>query len=316
MINVEIAIETNNLKKHFGDIHAVDGIDLQIPKGELFGFLGPNGAGKTTTISMLSTILPPTSGKANILGYDIHKDAKKIRKIIGVCPQEIVLYERLTARENINLIAKMHGMNKIDYKQKTDDLLERMGLLERADSLVKTYSGGMKRRVNVLMSVIHDPEIVIFDEPTAGLDPQSRRVVWDFIRDFQEKESTIILTTHNMEEADDLSDELVIIDHGKIIAQGTPKELKGRIGKGDVIEFKVKDKVNREEVIERVEKLDFIKWVKAVGKHRIILNALDGLRRITEILDTVKEKMLDISIRKNTLEDVFIDLTGRRLRDV
>jgi ABC-2 type transport system ATP-binding protein len=313
---METAIETTNLKKYFGDIHAVDGIDLQIPKGALYGFLGPNGAGKTTTISMLSTILPPTSGTAKILGYDIHKDAKKIRHIIGVCPQEIVLYDRLTARENINLIAKMHGMHKIEYTKKTDELLERMGLLERADSLVKTYSGGMRRRVNVLMAVIHDPEIVIFDEPTAGLDPQSRRVVWDFIRDFQKRESTIILTTHNMEEADDLSDELVIIDHGKIIAQGTPKELKGRIGKGDVIEFKVKDNVDREEVIQRVNKLDFIKWAKAVGKHRIILNALDGLRRINEILDIVEVKMLDISIRNNTLEDVFIDLTGRRLRDV
>lgn len=313
---METAIETTNLKKYYGDIHAVDGIDLQIPKGSLYGLLGPNGAGKTTTISMLSTILPPTSGTAKILGYDIRKDAKEIRHIIGVCPQEIVLYERLTARENINLIAKMHGMDKPEYKEKTDELLERMGLLDRADSLVKTYSGGMKRRVNVLMAVIHDPEIVIFDEPTAGLDPQSRRVVWDFIRDFQKKKSTIILTTHNMEEADDLSDELVIIDHGKIIAQGTPKDLKGRLGKGDVIEFKVKDNVNREDVIQRVDKLDFIKWTKAVGKHRIILNALDGLRRINEILDTVEVKMLDISIRNNTLEDVFIDLTGRRLRDV
>ncbi len=315
MINVEIAIETKNLKKYFGDIHAVDGIDLQIPKGELFGFLGPNGAGKTTTISMLSTILPPTSGEASILGNDIRKDAKNIKKIIGVCPQEIVLYERLSAKENINLIAKMHGLKKADYKEKTDDLLGRMNLLDRANSLVKTYSGGMKRRVNVLMAVIHDPEVVIFDEPTAGLDPQSRRVVWDFIRDFQKKNATIILTTHNMEEADDLSDELIIIDYGKIIAQGTPKELKGRLGKGDVIEFKVKEQVNRVEVIPRLEKLDFVRWVKPVGKRRIILNGLDGLRRINEVIDAVEVKMLDISIRKNTLEDVFIDLTGRRLRE-
>ncbi len=312
---MELAIETKNLKKHFGDIHAVDGIDLQVPKGTLFGFLGPNGAGKTTTISMLSTILPPTSGEATILGNDIRKDANKIKEIIGVCPQEIVLYERLSARENINLIAKMHGLKKADYKEKTDDLLGRMNLLDRADSLVKTYSGGMKRRVNVLMAVIHDPEIVVFDEPTAGLDPQSRRVVWDFIRDFQKKNATIILTTHNMEEADDLSDELIIIDYGKIIAQGTPKELKGKLGKGDVIEFKVKEQVNRDIVIERLKKLDFVKWVKSVGKRRIILNGLDGLRRINEIIDAVEVKMLDISIRNNTLEDVFIDLTGRRLRD-
>ena len=315
MINVELAIETKNLKKYFGDIHAVDGIDLQVPRGALFGFLGPNGAGKTTTISMLSTILPPTSGEASILGNDIRKDAKNIKKIIGVCPQEIVLYERLTAKENINLIAKMHGLKKADYKEKTDDLLGRMNLLDRANSLVKTYSGGMKRRVNVLMAVIHDPEVVIFDEPTAGLDPQSRRVVWDFIRDFQKKNATIILTTHNMEEADDLSDELIIIDYGKIIAQGTPKELKGRLGKGDVIEFKVKEQVNRVEVIPRLEKLDFVRWVKPVGKRRIILNGLDGLRRINEVIDAVEVKMLDISIRKNTLEDVFIDLTGRRLRE-
>lgn len=312
---MELAIETKNLTKYFGDVHAVDGIDLQVPKGTLFGFLGPNGAGKTTTISILSTILPPTSGEATILGNDVQKDANKIKKIIGVCPQEIVLYERLSARENINLIAKMHGLKKEDYKEKTDNLLGRMNLLERADSLVKTYSGGMKRRVNVLMAVIHDPEVVIFDEPTAGLDPQSRRVVWDFIRDFQKKNATIILTTHNMEEADDLSDELIIIDNGKIIAQGTPKELKGKLGKGDVIEFKVKEDVNREEIIPRLEQLDFIQWVKPVGKRRIILNGLDGLRRINEIIDAVKEKMLDISIRKNTLEDVFIDLTGRRLRD-
>lgn len=213
VIVLDLAIETNNLKKYFGDIHAVDGIDLQIPRGSLFGVLGPNGAGKTTTLRMLSTILHPTSGEAAVLGFDIKKEAREIKKRIGVCPQELVLYPRLTARENIHLIAQMHGMAKRDYKERTDGLLGKMNLLDRANSLVKGFSGGMKRRVNVLMAVIHEPELLFFDEPTAGLDPQSRRVVWDFIRDFQEKESTIILTTHSMEEADDLSDELIIIDH-------------------------------------------------------------------------------------------------------
>jgi len=184
---MDLAIETNNLKKHFRDIRAVDGIDLALPKGSIYGFLGPNGAGKTTVISMLSTVLPPTSGKATILGYDLKKQSNKITECIGVCPQDIVLYERLTARENINLIAQMHGLKKADYKERTDDLLGQMNLLDRANSLVKTYSGGMKRRVNVLMAVIHEPELIFFDEPTAGLDPQSRRVVWDFIKDFQEK---------------------------------------------------------------------------------------------------------------------------------
>lgn len=309
------AIETKDLKKYFGDIHAVDGIDLKIPKGSLFGVLGPNGAGKTTTIRMLSTILHPTSGDAKVLGFDVKKEVSKIKRRIGLCPQELVVYPRLTARENIHLIAQMHGMAKKDYKERTDDLLGKMNLLDRANSLVKGFSGGMKRRINVLMAVVHEPELLFFDEPTAGLDPQSRRVVWDFIRDFQERECTIILTTHNMEEADDLSDELVIIDHGKIIAQGTPDELKGKLGEGDILEFKIKEIEQREEIIERAKTLDFVRWGKPVGKHRIVLNALDGLRRVSEIMDVVKVKMEDISVRKNTLEDVFIDLTGRRLRD-
>ncbi|MFX0036217.1 MAG: ABC transporter ATP-binding protein [Candidatus Hermodarchaeota archaeon] len=312
---MELAIETHNLKKYFGTIHAVDGIDIQIQKGSLYGVLGPNGAGKTTTIRMLSTILHPTDGNATVLGFDIKNDAREIKRRIGVCPQELVLYPRLTARENIHLIAQMHGMAKKDYKERTDELLGKMNLLDRANSLVKNFSGGMKRRINVLMAVVHEPELLFFDEPTAGLDPQSRRVVWDFIRDFQQKECTIILTTHSMEEADDLSDELVIIDYGKIITKGTPDELKGTLGEGDILEFKVKEIEQRDEIIERAKSLDFVKWGKPVGKHRIVLNALDGLRRVSEIMDVVKVKMEDISVRKNTLEDVFIDITGRRLRD-
>lgn len=312
---MELAVETKNLKKYFRDIHAVDGIDLKIPKGSLFSVLGPNGAGKTTTIRILSTVLFPTSGDATVLGFDVKKEASEIQKRIGVCPQEIVMYQRLTARENIHLIAQMHGMAKNDYKEKTDELLGKMNLMDRADSIIKDFSGGMKRRLNVLMAVVHEPELLFFDEPTAGLDPQSRRVVWDFIRDFQERESTIILTTHSMEEADDLSDELVIIDHGKIIAQGSPDKLKGKLGEGDILEFKVKEVEQRSEIIERAQKLDFVQWGKSVGKHRVILNAFDGLRRISEIMDIIEVKMEDMKVRKNTLEDVFIDLTGRRLRD-
>ena len=313
---MEYVIETYDLKRYFnGKIKAVDGINLKVPKGSLFGFLGPNGAGKSTTISMLSTILPPTSGNATIHGYDLLKESKKIKKLIGVCPQELVLWENLTARENIHLIAQMHKMAKSDYKERTDELLGQMNLLERSNDLVRKYSGGMKRRVNVLMAVIHEPELIFFDEPSAGLDPQSRRVVWDFIKDFQKKKKTIILTTHNMEEADDLSDKLVIIDQGKIIATGKPSELKGSLGNGDIIEFKINGEVTREELIPRIERLDFVESVVPIGKKRIALHAMDGLRRISEIMDTVQVKMLDIAIRKNTLEDVIINLTGRRLRD-
>jgi ABC-2 type transport system ATP-binding protein len=312
---MELAIEAKNLTKNYDEIQAVNGINLKVPKGTLFGILGPNGAGKSTTISMLSTVLPPTAGRVKILGYDLSDDSKEIKKHIGVCPQELVLYERLTARENIHLIAQMHGMDKKFYKKRTEELLEKMNLLDRADDLVKTFSGGMKRRINVLMSVIHEPEVIFFDEPTAGLDPQSRRAVWDFIRDFQKQDAAIILTTHNMEEADDLSDYVVIIDHGKIIAEGKPEELKGRVGEGDIIEFKVEEGVNREVLISRIKKLDFVKWSKSVGKRKVVINALDGLRKISTIIDAAKVKMHDVSIRSNTLEDVFIDLTGRRLRD-
>ena len=310
-----LAVETHDLKKYFGEIKAVDGIDLEISKGTLFGFLGPNGAGKTTTLSILSTMLPKTSGKVTILGFDIEKQANEIRKRIGICPQDLVMYPRLTARENVHLIAQMHGILRADYKGRTDELLGQMNLLERANSLAKTFSGGMKRRLNVLMAVIHEPELLFLDEPSAGLDPQSRHVVWDFIKGFQKQNATIILTTHDMAEADDLSDELVIIDHGKIIEKGKPKDLKNRLGEGDIVEFKVAEIDLRDEIVERIKQLDFVKWAQVFGKQMIKLNALGGLKRISEIMDAVEVKMLDIGVHENTLEDVFIDLTGRELRE-
>ncbi|MFX1275372.1 MAG: ABC transporter ATP-binding protein [Promethearchaeota archaeon] len=313
---IQYIIETRKLTKYYGkSIRAVNGINLRIPKGALFTFLGPNGAGKSTTISMLTTILPPTKGTAIISGFDIRKHTKKIRQIIGVCPQELSIYDNLTARENIYLIAKMHKMRKRDYVERTDELLGKMGLTDRANDKVKKFSYGMKRRVNVLMAVVHDPEIIFFDEPSTSLDPQSRRVVWDFIKEFQNKNKTIILTTHNMEEADVLSNNLVIIDHGRIIAAGTPEELKGTLGRGDIINFRINSYMRSDEVIPRIQMLDFIDSVYKIDDKRIELRALDGLRRISEIMDAVQVKMLDITIRRNSLEDVFINLTGRSLRD-
>jgi ABC-2 type transport system ATP-binding protein len=266
-------------------------------------------------MKMLSGILYPTSGELKVLGMDLIRNGHGIRRRIGVCPQELVIYPRLTAKENIHLIAQMHGLSKKDYKERSDELLGRMNLLDRANSLSQTYSGGMKRRLNVLMAVVHEPELLFFDEPTAGLDPQSRRIVWDFIKEFQARESTIILTTHSMEEADDLADELVIIDNGKIITRGTPSKLKSSLGGGDNIEFKVNNPALRSEIIKRAKSLEFVRWGKELGKQRIVLNALGGLRRISEIMDAVEVNMRDISVRENTLEDVFIDLTGRRLRN-
>ncbi len=313
---IKYIIETHQLRKYFGkNLKAVDGINLRIPKGTLFTLLGPNGAGKSTTISMLTTILPPTSGTAYISGFDIRKHAKKIRQIIGVCPQELSIYGNLTARENIYLIAKMHKMKKIDYKERTDELLGKMGLTDRADDKVSKYSFGMRRRVNVLMAVVHDPEIIFFDEPSTSLDPQSRRVVWDFIKEFQDKNKTIILTTHNMEEADILSNYLVIIDHGRIIANGTADELKGTLGRGDIITFKINSYMHSGDVIPRIQGLDFIDSVYTLDDKTIELRAKDGLRRISEIMETIPTRIYDLSVRRNSLEDVFLSQTGRRLRD-
>ncbi len=311
------AIEIIDLKKEFGNILAVNGLSFNVSQGSLFGLLGPNGAGKTTTISIISTILPPTSGAVKIFGRDLRKETNKIKSMIGICPQELALFERLTARENIHLIAQMHGLSKIDYKEKTDDLLGKMNLLERCDDLVKKYSGGMKQRVNILMAIVHEPQLIILDEPSAGLDPQSRRAIWDLIKEYQKKGCTILLTTHSMEEADELSDQLAIIDHGKVIAKGTPKELKGRLGNGDIIEFKVKEEFvdRRHEIVEKLKTFDFVQWVKILGKSGIVLNAFNSSKRISELMDTIHSKVNDISIRNNSLEEVFLDLTGRRLRD-
>ena len=258
-----------------------------------------------------------------VRGQILHllKQQHKIREIIGYCPQEIVLYDRLTAKENIHLIAKMHKLHPLDYKERTDDLLGQMNLLDRKDKIVKNFSGGMKRRINILMAVINDPEIIFFDEPSAGLDPQSRRVVWDFIKDFEKEKKTVILTTHNMEEADDLSDTLAIIDHGKIIAQGTPSALKGKVGEGDVIEFRLlPEKLEqRNEIVEYLEIHEKILWAKSLGKERITFSSLDGLRNISSFYEYVFNKfnisLNDLVIRQNTLEDVFLELTGRKLRD-
>jgi ABC-2 type transport system ATP-binding protein len=317
----EFGIETIDLTKAYGDHVVVDRLNLKIPRGHLFGFLGPNGAGKSTTINMLSTILSPTAGSAKIHGLDLQQDRTKVREIIGVCPQELVLYDKLSAKENLHLIAQMHNLHPLDYKERTDDLLGRMQLLDRANDRVETYSGGMKRRINVLMAVIHDPEVIFFDEPSAGLDPQSRRVVWDFIKDFEREQKTVILTTHNMEEADDLSEELVIIDHGKIIAQGSPQSLKSKIGVGDVIEFRIQEEMlpKRNDIIEQLGGNKDILWAKPLGKELISFSALNGLRKISAFYEYLEEKcgviMRDVQIRQNSLEDVFLELTGRQLRE-
>lgn len=221
----EMAISIKNLTKKFEDAAAVDSINLTIQTGELFGLLGPNGAGKTTTINILCGLLKPTSGMVEVAGYSIQKEPEQVKEIIGVCPQDTAVYPFLTGRENVELFGRLHSMSKEQLKQKVDELLEKLSLTQDTKKRLGKYSGGMKRRINLAMALVHNPEIAFLDEPTVAMDPQSRHAVWDFIKELKQQGKTVILTTHYMEEAEYLCDRVGIIDHGQIIALDTPKEL-------------------------------------------------------------------------------------------
>ncbi|KYK35375.1 MAG: hypothetical protein AYK19_01955 [Theionarchaea archaeon DG-70-1] len=228
MGTAENEIVIDNLTKKFEDVIAVNELSLSVLKGELFGLLGPNGAGKTTTINVLCGLLQPTSGSVTVGGYDVSKEPKKVKKLIGVCPQDTAVFPYLTGRENVEFFGNLYAMPKETLERNVNALLERMGLTEDADRRVGKYSGGMRRRVNLVMALVHDPVIAFLDEPTVAMDPQSRRAVWDFIKGLNNK--TIILTTHYMEEAEELCDRVGIIDYGKLIALGAPDQLKEKFG--------------------------------------------------------------------------------------
>jgi ABC-2 type transport system ATP-binding protein len=223
MAKAEIAID--NLTRQFGEVTAVDELSLAVPKGELFGLLGPNGAGKTTTINVLCGLIPPTRGSATVGGYNVQKEPEKVKALIGVCPQDTAVFDYLTGRENVEFFGSLHGMSKEPLKKNARLLLEKIGFVEDADRRVKTYSGGMRRRINLAMALVHDPEIAFLDEPTVAMDPQSRHAVWDFIRGLKNQNKTVILTTHYMEEAEELCDRVGIIDYGRLIALGAPDQL-------------------------------------------------------------------------------------------
>lgn len=222
---IESAISVEHLEKKYQDVTALDDLNLQVNKGELFGLLGPNGAGKTTTLNILCGLLKPTSGAATVCGYDVQKDSAKIKELIGVCIQETAIYPFLTGEENIDLFGNLQLMNKNTLKTRKGLLLQKMGLAEDAKRKADKYSGGMKRRLSLILALIHDPEVAFLDEPTVAMDPQSRHAVWDFVRDLKIQGKTIVLTTHYMEEAEELCDRVGIIDHGKLIALDTPKNL-------------------------------------------------------------------------------------------
>jgi len=314
-----VAIETRNLSKRYPKgVLAVDGLSLRVLKGEVFGFLGPNGAGKTTSIKMMVGLLKPTSGQVLIEGERIEAASRRIKKSIGVCPQDIVVWTRLTCMENLLVMADMYEVPRKVAVKRAEKLLDDLKLTEKRDALAASLSGGMKRRLNVAMALIHDPEIVVLDEPTAGLDPQSRLVVTEYIRGVKEtKRLTVILTTHEMEIADQLSDRVAIIDHGKLLVLDTPENLKDRVGKGDIMEITLYDETKNKRAREALEGMEGIQEVNEI-RGRIVVRALDAASRLPKIftlLESIEAKVLDVSLRRNSLEDVFITLTGRGLRE-
>ncbi len=310
-----VIIEARDVTRDFGDFRAVDKLNLKIRKGEVFGFLGPNGAGKTTSISIMVGLLRPTSGQVFING----KEVDKVKKgTIGVCPQELVLWDFLTCKESLMLMGEMYDVPRDELEKRVEKLLKDLFLTDKADTVVTKLSGGMKRRLNLAMAVVHQPEIVLLDEPSEGLDPQSRRVLWNYIRNLRDDEGkTVILTTHLMDEADRLSNRIAIIDHGKLLKLDTPTNLKKEIGEGDVVEMKLSHPEKNQEVATLLSAMEDVHSAVEVDG-TLNVRAMDAVGKLPKIIDAVEKAgchVLDLSVRQNTLEDVFIDLTGTGLRE-
>ena len=312
-----VVLETKGLTKRYGSLTAVQNLTLEVYEGEVFGFLGPNGAGKTTSINMMCGLLRPDAGQVTVRGVPISEADDEIRARVGVCPQDIVLWERLTCLEQLQFIGQMYGLTRREARQRSQELLEELDLTDKGNKQARTLSGGMQRRLNLAMALVHDPEIVVLDEPEAGLDPQSRIKVREYIQSLA-RVKTVILTTHNMDEADRVADRVAIIDHGELLVLDTPEALKRSVGEGDVVEIDLHGPPgNGHRVQEAVEPLvtqalmDEDRGLLTVRA----LNAVGTLPAILSALEGAGLKAGDVRVRKNTLEDVFIQLTGRRLRE-
>ncbi|MDK9700984.1 MAG: ABC transporter ATP-binding protein [bacterium] len=310
-----IVLQTTNLVKRFGEVTAVDGLSLAVQEGEVFGFLGPNGAGKTTSISMMCGLLAPDSGTVTIRGTAIH-NGDDVRTKVGVCPQSIVIWPFLTCIEQLIFIGEMYGLSATVAKAHGEILLETLGLSEKRNKLAKTLSGGMQRRLNLLLALVHDPELVVLDEPEAGLDPQSRVLVREYIHSLARKK-TIILTTHNMDEAERVADRVAIIDHGKLLAMDTPEQLKRQYGKGDILELDWMFLSEEQQTAIRNVFDGKFSFVSLTG-NRLEVQERDIATKLPAILEVASHNggaPSRIQLRENSLEDVFIAMTGRGLRE-
>jgi len=309
------AIEVNGLRKAFPNgVEAVAGIDLTVEGGEIFGFLGPNGAGKSTTTRMLTTLLRPTSGGARVGGLDILKQSAQVRRIIGVALQDAGLDYLATGRELLEVQGRLHGLHGRLVRDRADKMLTLVGLKDAAERRVGTYSGGMRRRLDLASALVHDPDILFLDEPTAGLDPASRQAIWDEVIHMNQKRGiTVFLTTQYLEEADRLADRVAIIDHGRIVAEGSPEELKASIG-ADVVTVGVpQDQIERAE--SALAKLEGLKEIQtdAKGLTLFLHDGSEAVARVIRLLDKAKVSVGSITVSSPTLDEVFLRLTGSRL---
>ena len=310
----DIVLQAISLTKCYGDFHAVNDLSLEVYEGEVFGLLGPNGAGKTTSINMMCGLLKPDGGHVTIHGETITSGAKDLRSRVGVCPQEIVLWKKLTCLEQLQFIGEMYGLKAAKARQRSMSLLEKLDLVEKAHKLARTLSGGMQRRLNLAMALVHDPEIVILDEPEAGLDPQSRVKVREYIKTLAHNK-TVILTTHNMDEAERLVDRVAIIDHGELLVLDTTEVLKKSVGVGDVLQITLKDtSANVHAALDDLKDRINVRITDEILQIRA-LDVVNLLPLILERLITAGIQPGEVRLRENTLEDVFIRLTGRRLRE-
>ncbi len=313
MKQLENAIETNELTRHFNGLVAVDRLSISVERGEVFGLLGPNGAGKTTTISMLCTILKPTSGRASVNGFDIVKQDTQVRKSIGIVFQDPSIDDRLTGRENLYMHANLYGVPPGEQKSRIDRVLKLVELEDRANDLLRTYSGGMRRRLEIARGLIHYPKVLFLDEPTIGLDPQTREHIWSYIEELRKAHDiTMVLTTHYMEEADRLSDRIAIMDYGKIVASGTPSGLKETL-EGDVITVKTKDADRLSSMLAGTAGI-----LRAnVVNDRLEVTVRGGRALLPRIMETATKSGVfveSLSLREPNLEDVFLHYTGRAIR--
>ncbi|MBN1178758.1 MAG: ABC transporter ATP-binding protein [Anaerolineae bacterium] len=311
----EKAIQVQDLHKRFDDIYAVKGVSFAVDRGEIFSLLGPNGAGKSTTISMLACLLAPDQGDALVMGHSIRSDQMAVKASIGVVPQEIALYEDLSAHENLNFWGKMYGLRGAMLKERVDEVLDIIGLTDRQKGQAGKFSGGMKRRLNIGIALLHRPKVIIMDEPTVGIDPQSRRNILDSVKDFNRQGMTVLYTTHYMEEAQELSDHIAIMDQGQVIAYGTHDELVKIVGELDRIDLTIN--AESEQVLAKWRATEGVRQVSAEDG-AITLLVDDSNLVLPHLFESANEahvRITSVEIQEPNLEAVFLHLTGRALRD-